>query len=185
MQLFNADTKIFLKFKKKKILSTKSWKNHPKKLLTHGSWEVFFSAAPPAQNSPELHFRFISFSMQLSLLESLVYTLRIHLLTWFQYRPSCQQDWQAGLALREARMAGQREHLLVGQLFLLPLWLGVMLAGQSEYSSTVGSGIPKRHSSSISLYYVLPTNFSYLGFFLPDLLPCDPLLKMAQFFRKF
>ena len=31
----------------------------------------FFSAAPPAQNSPELHFRFIIFSIQPSLLESL------------------------------------------------------------------------------------------------------------------
>ena len=35
----------------------------------------FFSAAPSAQNSPELHFRFIIFSIQPSLLESLaIYT---------------------------------------------------------------------------------------------------------------
>ena len=32
----------------------------------------FFSAAPPAQNSPELHFRFINFFIQQSLLESLL-----------------------------------------------------------------------------------------------------------------
>ena len=57
---------------KKNILTTKSWKNHPKKLHTYSSWEFFFSAAPPAQNSPELHFRFINFSIQPSLLESLV-----------------------------------------------------------------------------------------------------------------
>ena len=34
-------------------------------------WSFFFSAAPPTQNSPELHFRFTNFSIQLSLLESL------------------------------------------------------------------------------------------------------------------
>ena len=38
-------------------MPTKSLKNHQKKLLTYGSWEVFF---PTAQNSPELHFRFIN-----------------------------------------------------------------------------------------------------------------------------
>ena len=53
------------------FLSTKSWKNYPQKLHTYGSWEVFFSAAPPAQNSPELHFRFIIFFIQPSLLKSL------------------------------------------------------------------------------------------------------------------
>ena len=55
------------------FLPTKSWKNHLKKLHTYGSWKVFFSAAPPAQNSPELHFCFINFSIQPSLLESLVW----------------------------------------------------------------------------------------------------------------
>ena len=44
-------------------MPTKSWKNHPKKLHTYGSWKFFFSAAPTAQNSPELHFRFINFSI--------------------------------------------------------------------------------------------------------------------------
>ena len=53
------------------FLPTKSWKNHPKKLHTYGSWEFFFSAAPTAQNSPELHFRFINSFIQSSLLRSL------------------------------------------------------------------------------------------------------------------
>ena len=52
-------------------MPTKSWKNHPKKLHTYGSWDFFFSAALTAQNSPELHFRFIFFFIQPSLLESL------------------------------------------------------------------------------------------------------------------
>ena len=43
-----------------------------KTLHTYGSWEVFFSVAPTAQNSPELHFRLISSFIQLSLLRSLV-----------------------------------------------------------------------------------------------------------------
>jgi hypothetical protein len=47
-------------------------KKHLKKLHTYGSWEVFFFAAPTAQNSPELHFRFINSFIQLSLLRSLI-----------------------------------------------------------------------------------------------------------------
>ena len=57
-------------FKRRFFLPIKSWINLPKKLHTYGSWEVFFSAAPTAKNSPELHFRY-SF-IQLSLLRSLV-----------------------------------------------------------------------------------------------------------------
>ena len=38
---------------------------------TYGSWEVFFYAAPTAQNSPDLHFRFKKFSIEPSLQESL------------------------------------------------------------------------------------------------------------------
>ena len=30
---------------------------------TYGSWEFFFSAAPPAQNSPDPHFRFMKNSI--------------------------------------------------------------------------------------------------------------------------
>ena len=52
-------------------MPTKSWKNHPKQLHTYGSWEFFFSAASTAQNSPELHFRFINSFIQPSLVESL------------------------------------------------------------------------------------------------------------------
>jgi hypothetical protein len=40
-------------------------------LLTNGSWEFFFSAAPTAQNTPELHFRFINSFIQPSRLGSL------------------------------------------------------------------------------------------------------------------
>ena len=46
-------------------------KNHPKKLHTSGSWEFFFSAEPTAQNSPELHFRFINSFIQPSCVGSL------------------------------------------------------------------------------------------------------------------
>ena len=54
-------------------MTLKTLKNHPKKLHTYGSsWEFFFSAAPTAQNSPELHFRFINSFIQLSRVGSLV-----------------------------------------------------------------------------------------------------------------
>ena len=62
------------------FLPTKSWKNHLKKLHTYGSWEVFFSAAPTAQNSPELHFHFTNSFIQPSRIESL-----------FPTHPPCQQ----------------------------------------------------------------------------------------------
>ena len=42
-----------------------------KKLHTCGSWELFFSAAPTAQNIPELHFRFINSFIQPSRVGSL------------------------------------------------------------------------------------------------------------------
>ena len=42
---------------------------------TYGSWEVFFSAASTAQNSPELHFRFINTPIQSSVLESVIWPL--------------------------------------------------------------------------------------------------------------
>ena len=64
--------KFFIKRFKKKILPSKSLKKHPKNLHTYGSWEVFFSAALTAQNSPELHFRFINYFIQSSLLRSLI-----------------------------------------------------------------------------------------------------------------
>ena len=71
MQLFSADATMFLKKKLKLFLTLKTLKNHPKKLHTYGSWEVFFSAAPTAQNSPELHFRFINSFIQPTRVESL------------------------------------------------------------------------------------------------------------------
>ena len=56
-------------------MPSKSWKNLPKKLHTYGSWEFFFSAASTAQNSPELHFRFINTPIQSSVLESVIWPL--------------------------------------------------------------------------------------------------------------
>ena len=52
-------------------------KNHPKKLHTYGIWEFFFSAAPTAQNSQELHFRFINSFIQPSRVESLLSRKRV------------------------------------------------------------------------------------------------------------
>ena len=40
--------------------------------MADGSWEFFFSAAPTAQNSPELHFRFINSPIQSSVLKSVI-----------------------------------------------------------------------------------------------------------------
>ena len=65
--------------------NTSQNKNHPKKLQTYGSWNFFFSAAPTAQNSPELHFHFINSFIQSSLLESLSGTQA----SYFINRPNC------------------------------------------------------------------------------------------------
>ena len=53
-------------------MPTKSWKNHLKKLHTYSSWDGVFSAAPTAQNSPELHFCLRNSFIQPSLLGSLL-----------------------------------------------------------------------------------------------------------------
>ena len=67
MQLFSADAKICLKeFKNKRLKKT------PQKVAY--LWQLgmfFFSAAPTAQNSTELHFRFINSFIQPSLVGSL------------------------------------------------------------------------------------------------------------------
>ena len=47
----------------------KSWQDQG---LANGTWELFFSAAPTAQNSPKLHFRFMNSFFQSSLLRSLL-----------------------------------------------------------------------------------------------------------------
>ena len=65
------------------FLPTKSWKEHPKKLHTYGSWEFFYFAAPTAQKNPELHFCFINYFFQSSLLRSLVQIIFTHTLTFF------------------------------------------------------------------------------------------------------
>ena len=63
--------KYFLK-NLKMLFCPKKVEKTPQKLHTYGSWEVFFSTAPTAQNSPKLHFRFINSFIQSSLLRSLV-----------------------------------------------------------------------------------------------------------------
>ena len=54
----------------------------------------------------------------------------------------------------------------------------------SEYTSPVGSAIPKRQRSSTSFAKEKPTNLAYLGLFLLDLLHCEPLLKISETIRK-
>ena len=62
------------------VLPTKSWKNHPKKLHV-----FFFSAAPTAQNSSVLHFPFINYFIQPSLVGSLITSIE---------SVSCDQIWR-------------------------------------------------------------------------------------------
>ena len=42
-------------------MSTKSWKNHPKKLHTYGSWEFFFLCSPACPKQPRTSFLFYNF----------------------------------------------------------------------------------------------------------------------------
>ena len=94
--------KYFYKNSKMFFLPTKSWKNHLKNLHTYGSWEFFFSAATTAQNSPELHFRFINSYIQLSLLRSLLVAPYCFLLFFANiYGSSLQkvQKFQRNLAI--------------------------------------------------------------------------------------
>ena len=41
---------------------TKSWKNHPKKLHTYGSWEVFFLCRPECPKQPKTSYLFYKLS---------------------------------------------------------------------------------------------------------------------------
>ena len=43
-------------------------------ILTYGSLEFFFSAAPTAQNSPEFHFHFVIIPIQSAVLKSVLTT---------------------------------------------------------------------------------------------------------------
>ena len=71
MYIFNADANIF-NFFFLIFFAHKKLKKPPQKVAYLWQLGVFFSAAPPAQNSPELYFRFMNFSFQPSLLESLI-----------------------------------------------------------------------------------------------------------------
>ena len=59
----------------KSFFAPKKLKKPPQKVAYLWQLGVFFSAAPTAQNSPELHFRFINSFIQSSLLRSLVLIL--------------------------------------------------------------------------------------------------------------
>jgi hypothetical protein len=67
---------FFYKNLKKKICPQKVEKTTQKSCILMAVGNFFFSVAPPAQNSPELHFRFIIFFIQPSLLESLHITIK-------------------------------------------------------------------------------------------------------------
>ena len=67
MQLFSADATMFSIF----FFDHKKLKKTPQKVAHNRPRPFFFSAAPTAQNSPELHFRFINSFIQWSLLRSL------------------------------------------------------------------------------------------------------------------
>ena len=43
------------------VLPIKSWKKHPKKLHTYGSWEVFFLCSPDCPKEPRTSFPFYKF----------------------------------------------------------------------------------------------------------------------------
>ena len=72
MQLFNADAKIFFKKFLKFVCPQKVEKKTPQKVAYLWQLGVFFSAAPTAQKSPEIHFHFINSFIQLSLVGSLL-----------------------------------------------------------------------------------------------------------------
>ena len=62
--------KYFLKNFKYFFCTQKVEKTASTSCILMAVWRVFFSAAPPAQNSPELHFRSINSSIQPSVVES-------------------------------------------------------------------------------------------------------------------
>ena len=70
MQLFSADATMFSIFFF--FFDHKKLKKPPQKVAHNRPRPFFFSAAPTAQNSPELHFRFINSFIQSSLLRSLL-----------------------------------------------------------------------------------------------------------------
>ena len=59
------------------FLGHKKFKKTPQKAAYLWQLGVFFSAAPTAQNSPELHFRFINSFIQPSRVESLLSRKRV------------------------------------------------------------------------------------------------------------
>ena len=71
MLLFSADAKIFRKEIKTIFYPKKDEKVTSKSCTLMAVGRFFFSAAPTAQNSPELQFHFINSFIQLSLLGSL------------------------------------------------------------------------------------------------------------------
>ena len=60
-------------------MTSKSWKNHPKKLHTYGSWELFFHGSPDCPKQPRTSF--INYFIQPSLVGSL-FSIKTHFLIW-------------------------------------------------------------------------------------------------------
>ena len=84
---FQSGRKIFFRIFLKISFAHKKLKNHLKKLLTYGSWEVFFSLCSP--NRPKHHFRFINSFIQPSrvgsLLASCCYWMDLYVLGFSTY----------------------------------------------------------------------------------------------------
>ena len=72
-------------------------KTTPKSCILMAVWRVFFSAAPTAQNSPELHFSFINSFIQLSRVWSLHETVMkvctiLYFYTFFEHSFNVKKD---------------------------------------------------------------------------------------------
>ena len=75
MYPFNADPKVFLNFFFELFFVLEGIEKPPQKVAILMAVGSFFSAAPTAHNSPELHFCFIDSFIQPSLVGSLVTSL--------------------------------------------------------------------------------------------------------------
>ena len=79
--LCNFLVRMLKYFKKilRRFFAHKMLKKPPQEVAYLWQLGVFFSAAPTAQNSPELHFRFINSFIQPSFVGSLAYVYSAHL----------------------------------------------------------------------------------------------------------
>ena len=72
MQLFSAHATMFLKKNLKKILTTKSWKNYPQKLLRIPQIHFFFLTALTAQTAQTEEFMFQNVAYWLTVYRTVV-----------------------------------------------------------------------------------------------------------------